>query len=553
MEHQTDVAIIGAGPAGFSLALCLARRGVRSVVAERRDGLVNHPRAHYVNTRTMELFRQWGLHDEVNAESYPVDHLPFEMLAAIGGLSNAERRLIAPASVTSCAQDRIEAALYRTLEPFAETTVLWNRTFTDVVDRGDGVTVALDGPDGIETIEARWLVGADGANSAVRAHLGVEMDGDPHLGSLINVYFEGRLTPDDEIPSLARQSTDPDAAGAFISMDGAHRFCFHHPYDRDVEQPADYDSERCADLIRRAAEVEADHPIDVRSIRPWTMTALVAQKMRVGSVFLAGDAAHAFPPTGGFGMNSGIQDAHNLAWKFADVLGGRAGDALLESYEAERQPVAYLNTAQSLRNAHRGSTDDNASPQAAMIEERATKSVRSTAAHAATPEERGMIEMLEHAGAIGQDIGFAYDQSPVIVDDGVDRPDTQIAKYVPNASPGARAPHIVLRHGDSTLSILDLFDGDFTLLTPSAATAWRLAVEQLPEQLRPTIVRIGADEEYAPVDADFTELYGIGPSGAVLVRPDGHVAFRSADADADPAATLADALHVALGHAPQPA
>jgi 2-polyprenyl-6-methoxyphenol hydroxylase-like FAD-dependent oxidoreductase len=544
----TDVIIVGAGPAGLSLALCLARQGIRSVVLERRPGENEHPRAHYVNTRTMELFRQWGIRDAVLADAYPTEHLPFEMLVPIGGLSGADRALISPASVTSCAQDRIEAALLSVLAGHPTCEVRWGRTFRDVVDHGDHVAVLADGPDGQDSLTGRWLVGADGASSAVRALLGIGMAGDPDLGSLINIYFEGRIDPDDAVPPLAMASPNPDVPGAFICMDGDRRWCFHYWYDPAVESPADFDTERCTQLVRRATGVTDDTPLAVRSIRPWTMTALVADRMRTGSVFLIGDAAHAFPPTGGFGMNSGIQDAHNLAWKLDAVLHGVGGEALLDSYQAERLPVAYLNTAQSLRNAGRGSRNADPSPQAAMIEGRATTSVRSAAAAAGTDEERERIEMLEHAGAIGQDIGFAYDDSPVVLPDGLPRPDIQIARYVPNASPGARAPHVELRGPDgSTVSLIDLLDGAFTLVTGAGGAAWWRAAEQLPADLAPRVVRVGDGQPYRSTGADLEATYGIGPSGAVLVRPDGHVAYRAPVAPADPATALESAVRTARG------
>jgi 2-polyprenyl-6-methoxyphenol hydroxylase-like FAD-dependent oxidoreductase len=545
MDRTTDVAIIGAGPAGLTLGLCLARQGVRSVIVERRDALIDHPRAHYVNTRTMELFHLWGLEQQVIAEAYPPDHLPFKMLAALGGLSEEARSMLSPSEVNSCAQDRIEAILCRALEPFEESEVLWGHSFVSVADDGASVTVTVDGDGGRQTIGARWLVGADGASSSVRSQLGVQMNGDANLGALINIYFEGRTTPEGQVPSLAGQSTNPDAPGAFISMDGDHRTCFHHFYDPTKFTPADFDEARCEELIRLALDVPAEFPIDVRSIRPWTMTALVAERMRVGSVFLAGDAAHAFPPTGGFGMNSGIQDAHNLAWKLAAVISGRGGDGLLESYEAERQPVAYLNTSQSLRNANRGGDSADPSPQAAMIEERATKSVRSAITPDTPPDERGKLAMLEHAGAIGQDLGFAYDRSPVIVDDGVTRPEVKIASYIPNACPGSRAPHCVVSRNGETLSILQAFGDRFTLLVAADGNAWRAALAGADDAVQ--VVEIGVGGDYEPVGVDFTELYGITSSGAVLVRPDGHVAFRAADDSGDPATRLNDALDVAFG------
>ncbi|MGL5819542.1 MAG: FAD-dependent monooxygenase [Phycicoccus sp.] len=549
----TDVVIVGAGPAGLSLALCLARHDVRSVVVERRSGENEHPRAHYINTRTMELLRQWGIADRVLADAYPADRMPFGMLEMLGGTTAEERRLMSPMTVASCAQDRVEAALLGRVADYPAAELRWDTTVVDFTDHGDQVVVSAQGPGGQVELTGRWLVGADGSASAVRRQLGIEMIGDPDLGSLVNAYFIGRLQPDGVDAPLAMASPNPDVPGAFIGMDGDRRWCFHHPYDPDVESVADFDAERCEKLIRSAVGLEDDVPIEIRSIRPWTMTALVADRMQQGSVFLVGDAAHAFPPTGGFGMNSGIQDAHNLAWKLASVLSGAAGSSLPDSYEPERQPVAFLNTAQSLRNSGQVAGRTRESSQAELIESRATTSVRSVAALAETEDEREALEMIEHAGAIGQDLGYAYDRSPVIVTDGVERPDIQIGRYVPNACPGARAPHVELRVDDgSTISVLDLFEAGFTLLTFSEPRQWADVATSAGTELGVTVRRVGPGLDLEPAEpgVDVERLYGVRPTGAVLVRPDGFVAWRAVEAPDQPAVVLRSALDTALGRVP---
>jgi 2-polyprenyl-6-methoxyphenol hydroxylase-like FAD-dependent oxidoreductase len=546
MSNETTVVIIGAGPVGIALGLCLARNGVRSTIIERREHPSNHPRAHFVNTRTSELFQIWGVLDRVIESSYPIDELPFDQLVPFGGLSRDDRSDISPGCITSCAQDRVEDALLNALKQFDLCRIVRSSEFVRVVDNGDNVVVTYQGPDGEQSLSARWCVGADGANSAVRNQLGVPMIGDPDLGSLVNIYIEGRLTPEGEVPQLAGQSKDPNVTGAFISMDGDRRFCFHHPYDDRSESAEDYGLERCRSLVLLAAALPLDAPIEIVSARHWKMTALVAAQFRVGSVFLAGDAAHAFPPTGGFGMNSGIQDAHNLAWKLAAVLRGD-GPALLQSFETERQPIAFLNTSQSLRNAGRSTYHDKPSAQAANINSLASKSVRS-AAETASSVDRKMLEVLEHAGAIGQDLGFAYDGSEVITYDGTSRPDTQVAKYIPNASPGARAPHAYLQFADEHLSTISIFDGAFSLVTASEGESWRKAAALLKSKVHVQSIQVGVGFYEPDSIVSFLDLFGIGQSGAVLVRPDGHVAFRSRVGVNDPETVLRNVLETATGH-----
>ena len=546
MTNATDVVIVGGGPTGLTAAYLLHRHGLKTTIIERRDTPSGHPRAHMVNTRSMELFGIWGIADRVTQEAFPNDRLPFDRMGEMGGISAEERRIVSPALVTSCAQDRVERELLDLLKNETDTTTLWDHEVVGVEDLADRVVTRAMGPEGEVEVAARWVIAADGANSTVREHLGVEMLGEPFLGSLVNVWFDGDIMPEGEHPPLVSGPRNPEIMSAFISMDGKERWCFHVFIDPQKESVDDYPPERCASLIRRAWLADDDVEISVRSVRPWTMTALVAERLRVGSIFLAGDAAHAFPPTGGFGMNSGVQDAHNLAWKLAAVKAGQAGEKLLESYEAERRPVACLYAAQSLSNAMASDQTVNTAPRAHEVVAAATKSVRSASATTEDPKQRAIIEMLEHGAAIGMDIGFAYDESPVIIDDGVERPDTLVHKYISNACPGARAPHMYVSRDGVEVSLLALFEGAFTLLIGPHGSDWHKAVERV-DAVDLQLLPVGPGEVYdAPADA-MELLYGIKPTGAVLVRPDGHVAYRALGLPADPERELSLAIETALG------
>jgi hypothetical protein len=274
------------------------------------------------------------------------------------------------------------------------------------------------------------------------------------------------------------------------------------------------------------------------------MTAEVAERFRVGRVFLAGDAAHRFPPTGGFGLNTGVQDVHNLAWKLALVLTGRAPAALLDTYEQERQPVAQANTDWSVGNFLDGGS--------AVGPGNFLATMQIEAGGANVPEVLQQLQAdidaeRDHFDALGQDLGFVYERGAVLPD-GTSLPAVadRAAEYVPNARPGSRAPHLWLQRAGERLSSLDLFGTGFTLLVADTATAWTAAAQAAGvEDL--TVRRIGPRGDYHDEGGTWRTLYGVGPGGAVLVRPDGHVAWRARESVAGATADLTRALAVARG------
>jgi 2,4-dichlorophenol 6-monooxygenase len=507
----------------------------------------------------MELFQVWGIHDEVVNAAFPQQYMQWQMLASLGAPSREDRQFYSPALVASCAQDLVEQAIKGALDDFGGMCdLLWRHEFVGLVDQGDHVLVSLETDEGQKTISTRWLMAADGSNSAVRKALGLQMMGDGNMGSVANIYFSGQITDPDSPPSIGIMSVDPEIKGAFLCMDGKTRWCFHCYFDPTTESVEDFTDDRCCELVRRAIGAETID-IKVHSVKPWKMTALVASTMKVGNVFVLGDAAHAAPPTGGFGMNSAIQDAHNLAWKLHAVLSGNAPELLLETFNSERHPVACLNTAQSFRNARtqniKNEEFDDYEKRIGIetlkwIEDHATLSVRSTAAEATTRLERSNLEFLEHYAAIGQDLGYSYDRSQIIVPDGRPRPDVVVSKYIPNASPGSRAPYIpFLIGGEVSMSSIQAYDNTFTLLTAPDGIAWREAAAKLPKELFVNAVTVGEGEIFEPQPhrMNFLELYGIQSDGAVLVRPDGFISFRSETSVSDPFAVLSEAMKISYG------
>jgi hypothetical protein len=373
-------------------------------------------------------------------------------------------------------------------------------------------------------VRSRYLLAADGAGSRVRKALGIEPVGPARLASFVMIHFEAQLRPwVAERPAVLYWTTAPGATGTFVAHDIDSTWVYMHGFDPDREAADDYTEERCLGIVR-AALGTGEPKLAIRTIRTWTMTAQVAERYREGRVFLVGDAAHRFPPTGGLGLNTGVQDVHNLAWKLAAVEAGWAPATLLDSYETERRPVASENAAVSQRNAAR------------LLEVyRAVETGGDVAA--------AIANQAEHFDMLGLQLGFRYEKGALLPDAGPQpRPGNPVREYVPSGAPGARLPHAWLRPGVSTL---DLVPHDrFLLLAARDGAAWIDAAGQ-GAQVPLASLRLGAD--VPDPGGAFAARLGIEPDGALLVRPDQHVAWRSLRGAASPGPALAAAFAGILG------
>jgi|KBSSwiStaDraftv2_1062776.scaffolds.fasta_scaffold10316_12 2-polyprenyl-6-methoxyphenol hydroxylase-like FAD-dependent oxidoreductase len=531
--REVDVLIAGGGPVGLTASILLSRLGVTSLLVERHPGTSIHPKARGINTRTMEIFRQCGVESAIRAAGLAPERSRFivwsrslageELERRVPARSRPEAQQISPVLRCLCAQDDLEPVLRAHAESLAPGRLRFSTELIDFRQDAEhvGATLREDGDE--TTVRARYLVAADGARSRVREALGIAMQGTAGLYRSINVLLRADLTPwVADRPAALYFIEQPGLKATFLTINGVNRWGFlinNLPLNGAADE---YSAERCAAIIRQAAGVP-DLDVEILGAVPWVAAAQVAERYRDGRVFLAGDAAHHMPPTGGFGMNTGVQDVHNLAWKLHAVLRGWAGPELLASYEDERLPYGRAITEQSLANARslgRGESLDPAAPAA------------------------GMLARPEFLNELGMIFGASYTSS-AIVPDGT--PPVVVANpvtdYVPTARPGARAPHVWLERDGSRLSTLDLFGHGFVLLT-GAGAAWREAAEGVAMDLGVPLAAfaVGLGGDLGDPDKRWAAAYGVGSDGAVLVRPDGHVGWRSSAGPSQPRAQVARAL-----------
>lgn len=533
-DDSVPVLITGGGPVGLAISLFLARSGIPSLLVERHKSTTLHPRARGLNMRTMEVFRSVDLAEAlqaagaiVNLERYTlvVDTLAGEEHQRIlpqGTAANyAYARTLSPETWCLCAQDEIEPILFKAAKLHGSDL----RFYTELVSFEQdttGVTAQIvDRLTGEQrTVRASYLIAADGVNSRIRDEiLKVPMIGARTLAHYINIYFRADLT---DLVSHRQfvmcHVENPEARGLFFTVNDTDRWLFNIAYEPEKgEAPEDYTVERCINIVRKAVGVPG-LDVEVLSTLPWEAATCIAKNFLIGRVFLAGDAAHIMPPFGASGINIGVQDAHNLAWKLAAVIKGLAGPELLATYDTERGAIGSLTIKQAdFRHKgiiHRASSDD--------------------ISKAAPSFEKQMDVILK----------YCYDSSAIIAE--ADAPPSGISDY--DARPGSRAPHLWLEQEDKRVSILDLFGQHFVLLTGEDGTTWLDAAKVVKQRLdlALTTYRIGRSGDLVDTEDQFSSRYRITADGAVLVRPDGFVAWRTRGSKPDPEQALEQTLRQIL-------
>ena len=524
-RRRIPVLIIGAGPVGLGLATDLGWRGIECMVVEKGDGTVVHPRANTVNSRTMEFCRRWGIADEVRNAGAPPDFPPTILyLTSLQGyeLARIERPThgghkplpTTPERSQRCNQLWLDPILRARAASFPAVSLRYKCRFESFSETADGVLATVTDLDTgkPETIEAQYLVACCGGGSPVRDALGLKMEGTQVLSYHLNVFVR--------IEALWTRHDKGKAAFYFFVTDlGGHPSLIELDGNRLWRLGLNYGSERVSadaveiDGIMRKL-VGPSIPYEVISVLPWTCRSIVADRWRRGRVMLAGDAVHQHGPAGGFGMNTGMGDAVDLGWKLEALVRGWGGERLLDSYQAERRPVAKRNVDEATANMKRVV----APPSLADIE---APGPSGEAARARMREEI-VRDKTKQFISDGIALGYRYDDSPIVIRDGTPPPPLSTSEYVQTSRPGARAPHAFLADGRSTI---DLYGRGFVLMDlggrDGAAALQRAAASR---GVPLTIERI---TEPAIAAAYERKL--------VLVRPDGHVAWRG---DAVPADAL---------------
>ncbi len=533
--------IVGGGPVGLTMSLLLSYYGVRSLLVEQHPGTSTYPKARLFKVRLMEIFRQLGIESAIRALAIP--HARNLIIARTLAGEELHRRPIetvlpefvqawSPTSGITSTQDAVEPVLLEHAQREEPAQLRFATQLVSFEQHDDHVLARLvHRPTGrVQAVRAQYLVAADGSHSSVRQALGIPMVGRPILSEYVNILFRADLSP-----WVAHRElnigilTEPDAPGLLLN-NGENHWRFTAFYDpAKGQRPEDFTPARCLQVLHLAVGAP-DLALELDDITPWHDGALVAERFYDRRVLLAGDAEHVMSPMGGFALNVGIEDAHNLAWKLAAVLKGWVPPALLETYQSERLPVSRRITENSARNAGsiHATADDGARP---------------AQAHATWTRH----EMSREHGLA---LGLSYDSS-AIVPDGT--PPVQVANpitdYVPNARPGSRAPHVWLQQNGRRISTLDLFGPGFVLLTGSSGHEWLAAARQSAEQLRIPLstYSIGPAGDLISPEGPWNAAYGIDEDGAVLVRPDGYVAWRRRSGRSDAGLELDQAIGVAIG------
>jgi 2,4-dichlorophenol 6-monooxygenase len=572
-EITTDVLIVGTGPAGSACAALLSTYGIDNMVVNYYRWLANTPRAHITNLRTMEVLRDLGREVEQEAYLHATDQdlmggtvfcesLTGEEIGRVPSwglhpLSRAERQLSSPARMNDLPQTFMEPLLFKTACSRG-TEARMSTEYVSHTQTKEGVTtICRDRLSGEEfTVRSKYLVGADGGNSKVAKNAGLPFEGQMGLRGSMNIWFRADLSEFvAHRPAVLYPIMQPGAEVGGIGM-GLIRMV--RPWNEwlivwgyDINEPAPVVDQERATTIARQLVGKPDLEIELLGANTWTVNNMYATRMHDGRVFCMGDATHRHPPSGGLGSNTSIQDAFNLAWKIAAVIKGQAGAGLLDTYTAERAPIAKQVVTRANQSIAEfaplyGALGIDQSTDAEVMQ--ANMHARSQTTKAAEQQREAIREALAfkryELDAHGVEMNQRY-LSSAVVTDGQAEPafsrDPELY-YEATTWPGSRLPHAwIFDSRGRQHSTLDLAGhGRFALFTGLGGEAWVEAAAMVGEELglKVDVHVIGPRQRYADHTGDWARVRQISDSGCVLARPDHHVAWRSLTLPNDPAAEL---------------
>ena len=540
-RSRTTVLIVGGGPVGLALGVALDRHGVDHVIVERQTAPTLHPKARGLTARSMENLRVWGLDGAVRAGSLQPDadeeavalswvqHYCESITGRVLGVTSPEPSMHSPVAKCSVAQDVVEKVLCDAIAENKHSDLRRGCDVTDFAEVEGGIVATLvDLEDGsCCEVLADYLVACDGATSFVRQQAGFAMEGPGVLENMASYYYRADVS---HLPYARRTSsflvfpTDPAVAGGTIlaSDHDAVRWLYLQRL-ADVEQPL-LEEDELVELTRKHWGIP-DLEIEFVSSMRWRMRAEMPTELRRGRILLAGDAAHCIPPTGGLGLNTGLQDVQNVAWKLALVTSGISPDTLLDTYEIERRPVALAVMNWSVENYERLRSR---LPEALSRREEDPEGWR-----------EALLEVERHTHSEALAMGYLY-SGPGIVDDGLRPLAVDRRRYWPTDRAGGRFPHMWV-DAHKQVSTIDWFDTEFVLVCGPRADGWRAAGAEAAARSAVRLVVRVLPWMAAPLT--------MADDGAVLVRPDGHVAWHPGDVE-DKATDLRRALDQVAGREP---
>jgi 2,4-dichlorophenol 6-monooxygenase len=581
IDIQVPVLIVGGGAAGLTASILLSRLGVSSLLVNRYPSTSTLPRGHILNQRTMEIFTDMGVAPEITARATPPENMRgvgFYSGLAGGGPDDGHGRRLgfvegwgagytdpdyiagSPYPAANLSLLRTEPILRASAEDNPDATVSFNHELVNLEQDADGVTsTVLDRATGeTYTVRSLYVLGADGGRTVAEL-VGIKLSGTPRIRSLLSLYVSADLSQylpeaDDAILIWIFNPEHPQhiGYGTVIVPQGPQRWGRESEEWQFVVSGEGLDASQPQKMLQWAREAMGipDLEANVLAVSEWYMESLLADDFQAGRVFLLGDAAHRFPPLLALGLNSAVQDAYNLCWKIAAVLAGRAGDDLLDTYSAERRPIiqdiidssntAAVNSAgvaAALGVSPEKSVEENWGALRALWEDLPSSVERR---HEFT-KWLGLQSASFRAHNI--EFGYTYD-SAAIIDDGTPAPVPvdKVRLYQPSTRPGHPLPHAWVERAGERLPLRSLIhDGHFALIAGEDGQAWVDAAAKIGEQLQIPLrtARVGlGDVDLIDVRMAWLKQRSISPTGAVLVRPDGYIAFRSIAAADDPVTVL---------------